>query len=70
MLTLNADAHSLMSRLHKAGPGLGPDEQEDERSVVPIELGDVDQGLDWPDERAAGLVRMPRIDTFDTAPAG
>ena len=55
--------------MYKPDPKLGHDEQ-DERSLVPIEFEDVDQWLDWPDERAAGLVRMPRIDTFDAAPVG
>ena len=31
MLTLNADAHPLMSRMHKPDPKLGPD-QQDKRS--------------------------------------
>jgi putative SOS response-associated peptidase YedK len=41
MLTLNADIHPLMNRMHKPDPKLGPDRQ-DKRSVVPIELEDVD----------------------------
>ena len=44
MLTLNADEHPLMSRMHKPDPKLGPDAQ-DKRGVVPIELEDVDA---WP----------------------
>ena len=42
MLTLNADAHPLMSRMHKPDPTLAPD-QQDKRSVVAIERNDVDQ---------------------------
>ncbi|MEJ8852178.1 hypothetical protein [Variovorax rhizosphaerae] len=45
MLTLNADAHPLMNRMHKPDPKVGRDEQ-DKRSVVPIERGDVDQWLE------------------------
>lgn len=40
-MTLNADLHSVMYRMHKPDPELGPD-QQDKRSVVPIEPGDVD----------------------------
>ncbi len=52
MLTLNADAHPLMRRMHKPDPKLGPD-QQDKRSVIPIERGDVDQWL-------AGTVKRRR----------
>lgn len=38
MLTINADAHPLMGRMHKPDPKLGPD-QQDRRSVIPIEAG-------------------------------
>jgi putative SOS response-associated peptidase YedK len=40
ILTLNADAHPLMSRMHKPDPKLGPD-QQDKRSVIPIVGADV-----------------------------
>ncbi len=43
MLTINADAHSLMRRMHKPHPTPGLGEQ-DKRSVIAIELGDVDRG--------------------------
>ena len=44
MLTLNADHHPLMSRMHKPDPKLPPD-QQDKRSVIAIEKGDVDRWL-------------------------
>jgi hypothetical protein len=56
MLTLNADIHPLMNRMHKPDPKLGPDRQ-DKRSVVPIELEDVDAWLNGSPEAAAALVR-------------
>lgn len=59
MLTINADAHPLMARMHKPDPKLGPDEQ-DKRCVVPIEVDDVDEWLFAPIERAKQLVRLPR----------
>lgn len=49
MLTVNADDHPIMSRMHKPDPKL-PTGQQDKRSVVAIEAGDVDQWL-------AGTVR-------------
>ncbi len=42
MLSLNADAHPLMRRIHKPDPKLGHD-QQDKRSVIPIDVRDVDQ---------------------------
>lgn len=38
MLTVNADDHPIMSRMHKPDPKLPPD-QQDKRSVVAIEQG-------------------------------
>jgi hypothetical protein len=67
MLTMNADAHPLMSRMHKPDPKLGPD-QQDKRSVVPIELDDVDHWLYGTIEQAAGLVRLAPVDVFDAGP--
>jgi len=58
MLTINADDHPLMSRMHKPDPKLPPDRQ-DKRSVAPIEMGDVDQWLCGSIEGAASLVRVP-----------
>ena len=68
MLTLNADAHPLMSRMHKPDPKLGPD-QQDKRSVVPIETEDVDTWLTAPVEQAARLVRLASVELFEAAPA-
>ena len=45
MLTLNADAHPLMSRMHKPDPAKLAPHDQDKRSVIPIELADVDQWL-------------------------
>ena len=67
MLTLNADAHPLMNRMHKPDPKLGPDEQ-DKRCVVPIELEDVDQWLHGTPADAAELVRLAPVDSFRAGP--
>lgn len=67
MLTMNADAHPLMSRMHKPDPRLGPD-QQDKRSVVPIALEDVDTWLAGTREQAAALIQLPPVDLFDAGP--
>ena len=68
MLTINADAHPLMSRMHKPDPKLAADKQ-DKRSVVPIEPEDVDAWLHGPVEQAVELVRRAPVDRFDARPA-
>lgn len=67
MLTLNADAHPLMRRMHKPDPKLGPDAQ-DKRSVVAIEFEDVDQWLHGTVDEARALVRLTPVEVFDAAP--
>ena len=69
MLSLNADAHPLMSRMHKPDPKLGPDAQ-DKRSVVPIALEDVDAWLHGTQEQSQALVRHAPAETFDAGPVG
>ena len=68
MLTLNADDHPLMRRMHKPDPKLGPG-QQDKRSVVPIELTDVDTWLGGTDEEASKLLRLAPVKTFEAGPA-
>ncbi len=67
MLTLNADAHPLMQRMHKPDPKLGPDAQ-DKRSVVAVEREDVEEWLFGTVEQARALVRLTPVDVFDAAP--
>ena len=68
MLTINADDHPLMRRMHKPDPKLPPD-QQDKRSVVAIEMEDVDTWLFAPVEQAVKLVKLAPMDVFDAAPA-
>lgn len=68
MLTINADAHPLMSRMHKPDPKLGPD-QQDKRSVIPIELSDVDTWLAGTQAEAAALLRLASAEIFEAGPA-
>lgn len=44
MLTVNADDHPLMNRMHKPDPKLPPDKQ-DKRSVVSIEQRDIERWI-------------------------
>ena len=68
MLTINADAHPLMRRMHKPDPKLGAD-QQDKRSVVSIEPEDVDTWLHAPVEQAQKLVRLTSAEMFKAGPA-
>lgn len=67
MLTLNADAHPLMWRMHKPHPKVAP-EQQDKRSVIAIEAADVDQWLSGTQGEASQLLRLTPVKAFDAAP--
>jgi putative SOS response-associated peptidase YedK len=69
LLTLNADAHPLMNRMHKPDPQRPP-AMQDKRSVVPIEAADVDTWLHAPLEQAAQLVRLAPVERFVAQPEG
>ena len=53
MLTINADRHPLMSRMHKPDPE-PPADHQDKRSVIPIEPEDWDERLAALAQRCAG----------------
>lgn len=59
--------HPLMRRMHKPDPKLPPD-QQDKRSVIPIELGDVDQWLAGTVEEASKLLKLAPVEVFDAGP--
>ncbi|MBB1603297.1 SOS response-associated peptidase [Variovorax sp. UMC13] len=68
MLTLNANAHPLMSRMHL--PVVDPVtkvplplDKQDKRSVIPLDASDFDQWLEGTVEQARAL-----IDVFDAGP--
>lgn len=63
MLTINADRHPLMSRMHKPDPNLAPD-QQDKRSVVAIEMADVDRWLIGSNDEVLELIRPPELGLF------
>ena len=68
MLTVNADSHPLMRRMHKPDPKLPPDRQ-DKRSVVAIEVSDVDQWLRGATADIAPLIRPPGMALISAGPA-
>jgi putative SOS response-associated peptidase YedK len=63
MLTVNADAHPLMRRMHKPNPRYGPDDQ-DKRSVVAIESLNVDRWLYGNRDEVRQLVAAPSMDVL------
>lgn len=68
MLTLNADAHPLMSRMHKLDPKVAP-EQHDKRSVVLLESTDWDVWLRAPLDEAQQLIRLACVEMFNAEPS-
>ncbi len=64
MLTLNADTHPLMARMHKPDPQRAPHEQ-DKRSVVALEAEDLDAWLHAPVAQAAQLVQLAPVEVFE-----
>lgn len=67
MLTINADGHPLMGRMHRPDPKRPP-EQQDKRSVVPIDAQDVDLWLTAPLDLAVNLVRLAPAEMFRAEP--
>jgi putative SOS response-associated peptidase YedK len=68
MLTLNADAHPLMSRMHRPDPKREPHRQ-DKRSVVPIAPADVDHWLHGTMAEIAALIALPDTGLFVAGPS-
>ena len=67
MLTINADDHPLMNRMHKPDPKL-PADQQDKRSVIPIEMAQVDRWLAGTVHDASALLRLAPVDIFSAEP--
>ena len=67
ILTLNADAHPLMKRMHKPDP-TRPLNMQDKRSVVPVELAEVDAWLFGTIEEATALLKLPAVEDFKAGP--
>jgi putative SOS response-associated peptidase YedK len=67
MLTLNADAHPLMSRMHKPDPAL-PTDRQDKRSVVVLRPQDEAIWLHGSPAEAAAVVGLAPVHDFDAGP--
>ena len=67
MLTLNADQHPLMNRMHKPDPKRPPHLQ-DKRSVIPVALAEVDLWLFGTVEDAASMLKLPATDEINAGP--
>lgn len=68
MLTVNADDHPLMSRMHKPDPKLSAD-QQDKRSVVAIEQNNAERWLQGSNAEAVELLAPPAIELIAAGPA-
>lgn len=67
MLTINADSHPLMSRMHKPDPTKSADAQ-DKRSVVPIEMENVERWLNGDADSARRLLTLAAVEVFRAEP--
>lgn len=67
MLTINADGHPLMGRMHRPDPKRPPNKQ-DKRSVIPIEAEDVDLWLCGSIADASLLLKLQPAELYDAAP--
>ena len=67
MLTINADADPLMSRMHKPDPKL-PDDQQEKRSVVVVESADFDAWLTGSIDETRALIRLPPTTVYEAGP--
>jgi putative SOS response-associated peptidase YedK len=67
MLTVNADDHPIMNRMHKPDPKLPPD-QQDKRSVVAIEYRDIEQWLRGSTGEIAELLAPPSAELIEAGP--
>lgn len=67
MLTINADSHPLMARMHKPDPKLAAD-QQDKRSVIPIAPENYDLWLASTVNDAKGLLRLSAAEIFEAEP--
>lgn len=68
MLTINADRHPVMSRMHKPDPKLPPD-QQDKRSVIAIDQEQINRWLHGSMDDVAKLLVPPAVELIDGGPA-
>lgn len=63
MLTQNCDAHPVLGLMHKPDPKL-PADQQDKRTVVPLERADWNIWLEGSEQEARALIRLPGADYY------
>lgn len=71
MLTMNANAHPIMSRTHK--PEVDPKTKlvlpvQDKRSLIPLAVHDFDRWLTCTVEEAGAMIQLPPAGLFDAGP--
>ena len=68
MLTMNCDVHPLLRLMHKPEKDRDgivlPADQQDKRTVVPIERKDWQRWLTSSIDDALSLIRLPLLDVF------
>lgn len=69
MVTLNADGHSLLSRMHRPDPKRPP-HMQDKRAVVPLAPEAFDTWLRAPVDEAVTALVLPPEEAFEAAPEG
>ena len=67
MLTINADDHPLMRRMHKPDPK-APADKQDKRSVIPLEAADFDRWLQGTVDEARKLMKLAPVEVFEAGP--
>lgn len=67
MLTVNADDHPIMNRMHKPNPKL-PADRQDKRSVIAIEPDHIRQWLQGSAADARALLVAPALDVLEANP--
>lgn len=73
MLTMNADGHPLMGRMHKPEVDkvtkvVLPLDKQDKRTVIPLEAHDFDRWLTCTVEEAKEMLKVPPVELFDAGP--
>ena len=73
MLTMNCDAHPLLRRMHKPEVGADkkplPADQQDKRTVIPIEPADWELWIIGALTDAQSLIQLPSLSSFAHGPA-
>jgi putative SOS response-associated peptidase YedK len=67
MLTINADEHPLMRRMHKPDPK-APADKQDKRSVIPLDAADFAQWLEGTADQAKKLMKLAPVEVFESYP--